>query len=161
MSRAQKPYEVSGHHSTEHGVRPSHLYISLFRTIQKQREKFLFTAWQGKAGAWLLRYVGKWGDILSRTLILSSTMKPKKKKSPGDSDSKESACIAEDLGCIPGLGRSPGGGHGNPLHYSCLENFQGQKGLVGDSPWGHRVQGVTESDRTEQLSTAQQEKAQR
>lgn len=80
MSRAQKPYEVSGHHSTEHGVRPSHLYISLFRTIQKQREKFLFTAWQGKAGAWLLRYVGKWGDILSRTLILSSTMKPKKKK---------------------------------------------------------------------------------
>ena len=122
MSRAQKPYEVSGHHSTEHGVRPSHLYISLFRTIQKQREKFLFTAWQGKAGAWLLRYVGKWGDILSRTLILSSTMKPKKKKSPGDSDSKESACIAEDLGCIPGLGRSPGGGHGNPLHYSCLEN---------------------------------------
>ena len=79
MSRAQKPDEVSGHHSREHGVRPSHLYRSLFRTIQKQREKFLYTAWQGKAGAWLLRYVGKWGDILSRTLMLSSTMKPKKK----------------------------------------------------------------------------------
>ena len=29
---------------------------------------------------------------------------------------------AGDLGCIPGLGRSPGGGHGNPLQYSCLEN---------------------------------------
>ena len=35
---------------------------------------------------------------------------------------KEFACITEDLGLIPGLGRSPGGGHGNPLQYSCLEN---------------------------------------
>ena len=34
---------------------------------------------------------------------------------PGGSDSKESACNAEDLGSILGLGRSPGGGHGNPL----------------------------------------------
>ena len=38
------------------------------------------------------------------------------------SDSKESACNAGDLGSIPGLGRSPGGGHGNPPQYSCLEN---------------------------------------
>ena len=36
--------------------------------------------------------------------------------------SKESTCNAEDLGLIPGLGRSPGGGRGNPLQYSCLEN---------------------------------------
>ena len=41
---------------------------------------------------------------------------------PGDSDSKESVCNAEDPGLIPGSGRSPGGGHGNPLQYSCLEN---------------------------------------
>ena len=40
----------------------------------------------------------------------------------GGSDGKESACSAGDLGSIPGLGRSPGGGHGNPLQYSCLEN---------------------------------------
>ena len=40
----------------------------------------------------------------------------------GDSDSKESACTAEDPGSIPGLGRSPGGGHGNPPQYSFLEN---------------------------------------
>ena len=39
-----------------------------------------------------------------------------------DSDGKESACSARDLGSIPGSGRSPGGGHGNPLQYSCLEN---------------------------------------
>ena len=42
--------------------------------------------------------------------------------SPGGSDGKESACNARDLGSIPGLGRSPGGGNGNLLQYSCLEN---------------------------------------
>ena len=41
---------------------------------------------------------------------------------PGGSDSKESACNAGDLGSITGFGRSPGGEHGNPLQYSCLEN---------------------------------------
>ena len=41
---------------------------------------------------------------------------------PGGSDGKECACNAEDLGSIPGLGRSPGEEHGNPPQYSCLEN---------------------------------------
>ena len=41
---------------------------------------------------------------------------------PGGSEGKESACNAGDLGLIPGLGRSPGEGNGNPLQYSCLEN---------------------------------------
>ena len=41
---------------------------------------------------------------------------------PGDSNCKESTCNAGDLGSVPGLGRSPGGGHGHPLQYSCLEN---------------------------------------
>jgi hypothetical protein len=48
------------------------------------------------------------------------------------------------LGLIPGLGRSPGGGHGNPLQNSCLENPRGQRSLVGYSPWGHRELDVTE-----------------
>ena len=55
---------------------------------------------------------------------------------PGGSDGKESACNAGDLGLIPGLGRSPGGGHGNPLQHSCLENPHGQRSLAGYSPWG-------------------------
>ena len=50
---------------------------------------------------------------------------------PGGSDDKESTCNAGDLDSIPGLGRSPGGGHGNPLKYSCLENPRGQRSLVG------------------------------
>ena len=41
---------------------------------------------------------------------------------PGGSDGKASACSAGDLGLIPGLGRSPGEGNGNPLQYSYLEN---------------------------------------
>ena len=41
---------------------------------------------------------------------------------PGGSDNKESACSVGDSGSIPGLGRSPGEGEGNPFQYSCLEN---------------------------------------
>ena len=50
---------------------------------------------------------------------------------------KEPACNVEDIrdvGSIPGSGRSPGGGHGNPLRYFCLENPHGQRCLVGYSP---------------------------
>ena len=49
----------------------------------------------------------------------------------GGSDGKESARNAGDLGSIPGLERSPGGGRGNPFQYSCLENPHGQKSLEG------------------------------
>ena len=45
---------------------------------------------------------------------------------PGGSDGKESACNEGDLGSIPGLGRFPGEGNGNPLQYSCLENPMGR-----------------------------------
>ena len=44
-----------------------------------------------------------------------------------------------DTGSIPGLGRSPGEGHSNPLQCSCLENPLDKRSLVGDSPQGHRV----------------------
>ena len=49
-----------------------------------------------------------------------------------------SDCNVEDLGLIPGWGRSPGGGHGSSLQYSCLENPHGQSSLAGYSPWGHK-----------------------
>ena len=59
----------------------------------------------------------------------------------GGSDGKESACTAGDLGSLPGLKRSPGGGHGNPLQYSCLQNPHGKRSLVGYSPWGSQRVG--------------------
>ena len=56
------------------------------------------------------------------------------KNFPSGSDLKESACNGGDLGSILGLGRSPGGGHGNLLQYSCLDNPHGQRSIVGYSP---------------------------
>ena len=44
-----------------------------------------------------------------------------------------------DVGSIPGSGKAPGRGHGNPLQCSCLENTHGQRSLAGYSLWGHRV----------------------
>ena len=52
------------------------------------------------------------------------------------SDGKEFAYNAGDTVSISGLRRSPGEGDGNPLQYSCLENPQEQRSLVGYSPWG-------------------------
>ena len=62
---------------------------------------------------------------------------------PGESDGKESTCNAGDLGLILELGRSPGGGHGNPLQYSCLEN------PMDRGAWRATVHEVAESDVTE------------
>ena len=58
---------------------------------------------------------------------------------PGSSDSQVSAYNAGDPGSIPGSGRSPGEGNGNPLQYSCLENS-----MDGEAWWA-TVHGVTKS----------------
>ena len=57
---------------------------------------------------------------------------------PGSSDGKESACNAGDSGSIPGSGRSPGEGNGNPQQYYCLENSK-------DRPWCRKELDMTES----------------
>ena len=66
---------------------------------------------------------------------------------PGGSDGKESTCNAGDLGLIPGSGRSPGEGNGNPLQYSCPGKSHGWRSLAGYGSWGHK-----ELDTTEQLT---------
>ena len=58
---------------------------------------------------------------------------------PGGSDCEESDCNAGDLGSISGLGRSPGGGHGNPYQYSSLEN------CMDRGAWWATVHGVSQS----------------
>ena len=50
-----------------------------------------------------------------------------------------------DMGLILGSGRSPGGGHGNPLQYSCFGESLGQRTLVGYSPWGSLELDMTEA----------------
>ena len=63
---------------------------------------------------------------------------------------------AEDMGSIPGLGRSPGKGNGTSLQYSCLKKSHGQRSLAGYSS-----QGCKELDTTEQLSTHVRKSVQR
>ena len=58
---------------------------------------------------------------------------------PGGKDDKESACNAGNLDLIPGSGRSPGEGNGNPLQYSCLEN------PMVRGTWWATVHGVAKS----------------
>ena len=56
---------------------------------------------------------------------------------------QETACSTGDVGSIPGLGRSPGKGNGNPLHYSCLDNFMDRRAwratIHGFAKVGHDV----------------------
>ena len=66
---------------------------------------------------------------------------------PGGSDGRDSACNAGDPGLILGWGRSPGGGHGNPLQYSCLENSM-DRGVW----WATVHWGLKELDTTERLT---------
>ena len=68
---------------------------------------------------------------------------------PGGSAGKESACNAEDLGSIPGLGRCPGEGNSYPLQYSGLENSMDR------GAWWATVHGVAELDTIEQLTQLQ------
>ena len=69
-------------------------------------------------------------------------------RDPDGSEGKESACNSGGLGSIPCFGGSPGGGNGNSLQYSCLENSHGQRSLVGCSVWG-----LKDLDMTEQLNS--------
>ena len=69
---------------------------------------------------------------------------------PGGSDGKESVCNARDLDSITGLERSPSGGHGNPLQYSCLENPDRWRSLAGYSVWGCKESGITKHSTTQQ-----------
>ena len=84
------------------------------------------------------------------TCILERDLPYKVRGFPHSSVSKESACNAGDLGSIPGSGRSPGEGNGNPFHYSCLENPMDRRA------WQATVHGVTTVGHdlvTEQIQT--------
>ena len=66
-----------------------------------------------------------WHGILIKVVKIKHTMVWHTLDFPGGSVGNKSACNAGDtgdVGLMPGLGRCPGGGHGNPLQYSCLEN---------------------------------------
>ena len=88
---------------------------------------------------------GYWGSKLGRGLTLycksicTVLICTKYVSFPRGSVGKEFTCNAGDPGSIPWLRRSSGKRNNNPFQYSCLENPQGQRSLVGCSPWDHRV----------------------
>ena len=84
------------------------------------------------------------------TMILSWVYTCQHVDFPGSSDGKESACKAGDQGWIPGSGRSLGEGNGNPLQYSCLENFMDRRGTSWiEEPGRLQSRSHKESDSTE------------
>ena len=91
--------------------------------------------WDGGrgGGGWAVggREVQEGGDICAHIAVYRGF--------PGGSDGKESACNVGDLGSIPGSGRSPGEGNGNPLYCSCLENHMDR------GAWWATVHGVAKS----------------
>ena len=107
------------------------------------------------SGSFPMSQLLTWGGQSTGVSALASSL-PKKyiyfrhtlyhRMSPGGSDGKESACNAADWGSIPGLGRSPGEGNGNPLQYPCLKN------PVDRRAWRATVHGVTQSDTNEWLT---------
>ena len=59
-----------------------------------------------------------------------------------------------DTSSVPGLGRSPGGRHGNPLQYSCLDNPHEQRSLEGSGPWGIKESDMTEATKSVRTAVA-------
>ena len=78
-------------------------------------------------------------DDIPKCLLWVVMVIKTQKDFPGDLDGKESACNVGELGLIPGLGRPPGEGTGNPLQYSCLEKFMDR------GAWQTRVPVVAKS----------------
>ena len=107
---------------------------------------FLFLFWDLYNSNVVVLILSQTSLRLSSILFILFTLPCTSEGFPGGSDGKESTCNVGDLGSIPEFGRSPGGGHGNPLQYSCLENphEQRSRSLVGYSPWGCKELDVTE-----------------
>ena len=126
----------------------------VFKKFPKQNLKKAYCAFKLRAGfSWLPYLSCMWGSH-HKNIHMSFPQKGTHEPTnsylwvynlslgfPNGSDSQESACNAEDPDWIPGLGRSPGGEHGNPLQYSCLEN------PMDRGAWWATVHGVAKSQK--------------
>ena len=124
------------------------LYVVLISTLRQAWQSitsaYLKMATHSSILAWKIPWTEEPGKLWSMgpqrvRHNLMTKPSPYLHELPGGSDSKESACCAGDPGSIPGLGRSPGEGNGNPLQCSCLEN------PMNGGAWWATVHGVTKS----------------
>ena len=149
---------MAGHILSLTGV--SHHLLCLAETQRQAEERESFLQWKGKGKGrlhiwpdWRLLAWRRWRQEDEQQGFLCDWLREHTwlyligpKGFPGGSEVKASACNIGDLGSIPGSGRSPGEGNGNPLQYSCLENPMDKRNLVDYSPWDRK-----ESDTTERL----------
>ena len=105
---------------------------------------FFSNAWKWKVKVKSLSLVRLWPHGLQPTRLLRPWDLPGKSTGVGWKNPPTNAESMRDADLIPGLGRSPGGGHGHPLQCSCLENPHGQRSLVG-----YDSEGCKELDMTE------------
>ena len=124
-----------------------HIIHAYFWNLEKIALASLFTQkkWRSR---WRMAWWTQWGKetmvgrLTKKHWHIYTTMC--KMGFSGGSDGKETACDAGGLGSITRLGRSPGGGHGDPLQYSCPEKPHGQRSLAGYSPWNCKELDMTE-----------------
>ena len=123
------PTDCSPPGSSVHGDSPARILewvaISSPRESSHPRDRTCIS-WISCIGRWILNH---WASLVAQMVKNPPALREIWVQSPGS-------------GKI--LGRSPGGGHGNPLQYSCLENPHGQRSLAGCSPWDHKELEVTE-----------------
>ena len=125
--------------------------VELFQILKDDAVKVLYSICQQ------ILKTQQWPQGWKKSIFIPNPKKGNAKEClgfPCGSDGKESTCSTGNLGSIPGLGISPGEGHGNLFQNSCLENPHAQRSLVGYSPWGPK-----DSDKSQGLSTAQHSKA--
>ena len=140
------PWTIAPPGSSVHGIFQASILervaISSSRGSSQLRDRTL-TSCISFTGRWIFYHCGlKTQEWPARPLPLRICVWVKR-AFPGGAEVKVSACSAGDLGSIPGSGRSPGEGNGNPLQYSCLEN------PMDGGAWWAIVHGVTELDTTE------------
>ena len=119
--------------------------------LEEGMATLLYSCLENPHGQRSLAGYSPWGHKeLDRTERLSTAQHRRTKGLSWWLSGKEPACDAGakgDIGLIAWLGRSPGGRHGNPLLYSCLEKPMDRGDLVGYSPWGRKELYVTEQQK--------------